>query len=112
ERHRRQLDRRDHLALPDRLPALGPADEDGDSGGEPEEERDHPRDAQPARRHEPSPAGRGRRRRGVDVVVPGDRRHLPPFFTWRRYCTRASSWLFGSCANVEGITFFGYPGAT
>ena len=29
---------------------------------------------------------------------------LPPA---ARYLTRASSWSFGSCAKIEGITFFG-----
>ena len=39
-------------------------------------------------------------------------RHPALFEDEIRYCTRASSWAFGSCENVPGMTFFGKPGAT
>src|SRR5206468_10011958 len=103
ERNRRQLDGRDHLAVPDRMPALRPADEEGDAQPDPEEEGGHPRDAQPAGREQSAPTTRWRLGAGVKLVVRDGRRG--PFFPAVRNWTSASSCCLGSDLNVSGMMF-------
>src|SRR5205823_9485789 len=72
DRDRRQADRRDHRAVPDRMPGLEPAHERGDTGAEPEQERDRPQAADVAGDEQPAEAPRPwSRRRRVHVVIGG-----------------------------------------
>ena len=111
ERRRHELDRDEHRALPDGIPAGEPADEHGQPEPEPEEERRHPEHAQPARRRQAAQAGR-RRRRSVFGCVLG---HLPPPV---RYCTSWSSlsggiWFPKMCGIASGKPGWRYaPGFT
>ena len=93
----------DHRALRERLPAGGPAQEHRQRKADPEEERRHPQDAQPAGRGPAVPAGRCGRRR-VQVVLVGvcDVGHW--FGPCARYCTSCFSLSGGICvAKMCGI---------
>src|SRR4029453_15747068 len=115
ERHRSELHRGDHGSVPDRVPALEPADQHDEARADPEEERSNPGHAQPARRRQPPPAA-GRRSRSsvlglrLGLVEADDR--LPHWGPPEREFTSAARFCFGSELKVSGITPFGYPGAT
>ena len=59
DRHGRERHGREDRAVPDRVPAFGPADENDEAGADPEEQRDRPRHAEPPGGGQPMPAARG-----------------------------------------------------